>query len=367
VNPPSALELVGVEKSFARAPGGSCAGSSAGSAASAPACAGVSLRVERGEFFTFLGPSGCGKTTLLRMVAGFLAPDKGVIRLDGQDAADIPAEKRGVGMVFQNYALFPHMTVRQNIEYGLVIRKRTKREIRETADRYLEMTGLAGLGDRKTAELSGGEQQRAALARALAVEPRILLLDEPLSNLDARLRDRMRGELKALQKRLGVTTVFVTHDQTEALTLSDRIAVFDKGRLVQTGPPHEIYDEPVNAFVAGFIGETNLFPARIEGGQAILKGGLALGLADPHARGEYVSIRPQSVEASREPLDGVNCFAGVMLEERVQGVFTGFSVAVGDLVIQAAALNAPGRRLDVRPGDAVHIRLPMGAVRALPA
>ncbi len=349
-----ALELIGVEKSF----GGE------------PVCAGISLRVEKGEFFTFLGPSGCGKTTLLRLIAGFISPDAGEIRLDGQDAARIPVEKRGVGMVFQNYALFPHMTVFQNIEYGLAIQKKTPTQIRTSVARLMDMIGLAGFGERRVDELSGGEQQRVALARSLAVEPRLLLLDEPLSNLDARLRDKMREELKSLQKQLGVTTILVTHDQTEALTLSDRLAVFHKGGVAQTGSPRDVYDHPANAFVAGFVGETNLFRAEIADGAARLPGGLILRLGDAAARGEYVSIRPQSVELSAAPKDGPDWRAAEFIEARVQGVFVSYAVRIEGTVFQAAALNEPGGRIDASPGASpgatVFARLSPDAIRVLP-
>jgi iron(III) transport system ATP-binding protein len=238
-----------------------------------PACTEINLDIQEGEFFTFLGPSGCGKTTILRLIAGFITPEKGSIFLGGKDITSLEPEKRDVGMVFQNYALFPFMTVRENIEYGLKIQKRPAGEIRKKTDHYLGMVGLEGYDHRQISELSGGEQQRVAFARSLAIEPQVLLLDEPLSNLDARLRDSMRAELSGLQKELGITTIFVTHDQTEALTMSDRLAVFSQGRCIQIGTPEQIYQQPANAFVAGFIGETNLFSLQPEGGQYFLENG----------------------------------------------------------------------------------------------
>lgn len=219
----------------------------------------VSLNIEKGSLFTFLGPSGCGKTTILRAIAGFLKVDEGQIYLGEKDITNIPPEKRGVGMVFQNYALFPHMTVYENIAYGLEIQKIAKKEIQKKVEKYLDLVKLNNYGNRKISQLSGGEQQRVALARSLVTEPKILLLDEPLCNLDAKLRIKMRHDIKSLQQKLGITTIFVTHDQEEALTISHRIAVFNSGKCIQVGTPNEIYSSPVNSFVANFIGDTNLF------------------------------------------------------------------------------------------------------------
>lgn len=201
------------------------------------ACADISLDIRQGEFFTLLGPSGCGKTTLLRIVAGLIAPDGGSILIGKQDVTDTPTEKRAVGMVFQNYALFPFMTVYENVEYSLKISRLSKAACRERVEKYLEMVQLSGYEKRQISELSGGEQQRVALARSLAMEPKVLLLDEPLSNLDARLRASMRIEIAKIIRNLGITTLFVTHDQTEALSMSDRIAVFNKGKCLQVGTP----------------------------------------------------------------------------------------------------------------------------------
>ncbi len=217
-----------------------------------------------GGIFHSLGPSGCGKTTTLRMIAGFYAPSQGRIHLDGKDVTEVPPQKRGTGMVFQNYALFPHMTVFENVAFGLQVRKISKPERKERVEQALDLVRLGGMGDRQIAQLSGGQQQRVALARALVIRPRILLLDEPLSNLDARLRDEMRSEILSLQRSLGITTIYVTHDQVEALSMSDRIAVFQQGSCRQIGTPEQIYNRPEDAFVASFIGETNLLPATVE-------------------------------------------------------------------------------------------------------
>jgi len=218
----------------------------------------ASFSIEEGELFTLLGPSGCGKTTLLRLIAGFYAPDEGEIRFDDRVVNAVPPHERGIGMVFQNYALWPHMTVSENVAYGLKLQKLSGDEIRKRVDGVLEKVKLAGLGGRYPGQLSGGQQQRVALARALVLNPRILLLDEPLSNLDAKIRIQVRAEIRKLQKELGITTVYVTHDQEEALTLSDRILVFNKGAILQVGPPKELYERPANRFVADFIGINNL-------------------------------------------------------------------------------------------------------------
>ena len=219
----------------------------------------ITLTVEPGEFFALLGPSGSGKSTLLRLIAGFNQHQAGELLVGGRDVTGIPPWKRNVGMVFQNYALWPHMTVARNVAFGLEARRLPRDEIRRRTEAALELVGLAGYGDRRPGQLSGGQQQRVALARTLAIEPQVLLLDEPLSNLDARLRLQMRQELLALHRRLGLTTIFVTHDQEEAMTICDRIAVMDHGVIQQVGTPVDLFDEPANRFVAGFVGSVNLF------------------------------------------------------------------------------------------------------------
>jgi iron(III) transport system ATP-binding protein len=218
---------------------------------------GISVNVEKGEFFTLLGPSGCGKTTLLRMIAGFHKIDSGTILFDDMIINNVPAHKRDTGMVFQSYAIFPHMTVRENIAYGLKARKVPKTEIKKRVDDALELVQITKLANRKPNQLSGGQQQRVALARAFVIEPSVLLMDEPLSNLDAKLRVQMRVIIKKLQRRLGITTIYVTHDQEEALAISDRIAVMENGNIMQVGIPSEIYKNPQNLFVAGFVGTSN--------------------------------------------------------------------------------------------------------------
>ena len=223
----------------------------------------VDLEIEKGEFFFLLGPSGCGKTTLLRTIAGFYRPERGRVFFDDRDVTDVPPEKRNTGMVFQNYALWPHMTVWQNVEYGLSMRNVTHGKRTERIHRALQMVRMEAYRDRSPNQLSGGQQQRVALARALVIEPDVVLLDEPLSNLDARLRLDMREQIQALHRGLGITMIYVTHDQKEALAMADRIAVMNAGRVVQSGAPRTLYSQPANRFVADFIGEINLISGRV--------------------------------------------------------------------------------------------------------
>jgi iron(III) transport system ATP-binding protein len=223
----------------------------------------VSLQVREGELVTLLGPSGCGKTTTLRMIAGFEFPSSGEIFLDGERLNDVPPNRRPTTMVFQNYALFPHMSVAQNIEYGLKIHRVGGKQIRERVEEVMRLVGLKGMGGRSPAQLSGGQQQRVSLARSLIMEPKVLLLDEPLSNLDAKLRESTRIEIRKLQRRLGITSVYVTHDQEEAMTLSDRVVIMHEGRIQQIGTPSNIYAHPANRFVADFIGKANFLEATV--------------------------------------------------------------------------------------------------------
>src|SRR5580704_12915636 len=225
----------------------------------------ISFEVHEGEFFSLLGPSGCGKTTTLRCIAGFETLSGGSIRMRGERIDDKPPHRRDIGLVFQNYALFPHLTVFDNVAFGLRLRRVSKEEIADRVDRILQLVDLAGMTTRFPAQLSGGQQQRVAMARSLVLEPRILMFDEPLSNLDFKLRLQMREELRNLQRRLGKTSIYVTHDQTEALALSDRIAVLSHGRIEQIGTPDEIYERPASVFVAEFIGSSNMLPVRIVG------------------------------------------------------------------------------------------------------
>jgi iron(III) transport system ATP-binding protein len=268
----------------------------------------LSLDIRDGEFVTLLGPSGCGKTTLLRLIAGFMAPDEGEIRVGAATlstpARVVPPERRGMGMVFQNYAVWPHRTVYENVAFGLEVRKVGKADTRARVAEMLELVNLSGLERRYPNELSGGQQQRVALARSLVVEPEILLLDEPLSNLDAKLRERMRWELKALQRRTGITFVYVTHDQTEAMALSDRVAVMHQGEIIQCGAPREVYTRPGNSTVADFMGLVNVLRGRViraagddslvaVGGDHPVRMALPLSLAEGQT--VSVAIRPESL------------------------------------------------------------------------
>jgi ABC-type Fe3+/spermidine/putrescine transport system ATPase subunit len=259
---------------------------------------GVSLDVAPGEFFTLLGPSGCGKTTSLRAIAGFVAPEAGDVLIGGARVNGVPPHRRRVGLVFQNYALFPHRTVRQNVAFGLRMQRTPADEIRRRVDEALALVQLPGYGDRYPRQLSGGEQQRVALARALVTRPAVLLLDEPLGALDKKLRDHMKIELKRLQRDVGVTTIYVTHDQEEALTMSDRVAVMRAGRVEQVGAPREIYETPATMFVAGFIGNTNLLAGKSGGGAAVECGGvtvLTAGGAPAPGAAVTIAIRPERI------------------------------------------------------------------------
>jgi iron(III) transport system ATP-binding protein len=264
----------------------------------------LSLDIEPGTLVTLLGPSGCGKTTTLRMIAGLEQASAGRIEIGGRDVTALPANERNVSMVFQSYALFPHMTVADNVAYGLVASGLRKREAREKAADGLALVGLAGYGERLPSELSGGQQQRVAVARALVVEPQVLLLDEPLSNLDARLRRRVRTEIRELQQRLGFTAVYVTHDQEEALAVSDKVVVMHQGRVAQEGAPRALYEEPASAFIADFIGEANVVPCdvlAVEDGRARVR--IGSGERDVPGRGiapgpAKLAIRPHALSLS---------------------------------------------------------------------
>ncbi len=294
----------------------------------------VSLQIEGGEFFSLLGPSGCGKTTTLRVIGGFVYPTTGEVSINGEIMAEMPPYRRPVNTVFQNYALFPHKTVAQNIAFGLQMKKIAKSEILDAVERSLDLIQLPGYGDRKPSELSGGERQRVALARALINEPTILLLDEPLSALDLKLRKQMQLELKALQRKVGITFVYVTHDQGEALALSDRLAVMNNGRILQVGTPSEIYDSPRNRFVADFIGISNFLEGMLISESEILlttepplKIATAPNSAVPLNTPVTVAIRPERFDLRTTPLPDIpNFLPGVIQDESYLGTTLQYTV-----------------------------------------
>ena len=265
----------------------------------------VNLNFEKGHFITFLGPSGCGKTTLLRMIAGFYEPDEGEILLNGKNIEKVPPYDRNTAMVFQEYALFPHMNVFDNVSYGLRVKKKSRDEIEKRVKQALALMQLEGMEKRFPNQMSGGQQQRVAVARALVMNPEVLLLDEPLSNLDAKLRENVRVELRQIQQKMGLSTIYVTHDQSEALSMSDAIVVLKDGIVHQVGTPQEIYFEPKTAFVADFIGTTNLISLKGESGNQVAYGGTVFTSSNPVKEGsEYVaSVRPESAGLSKNPVE----------------------------------------------------------------
>jgi len=314
---------------------------------------GLSLDVKARELFFFLGPSGCGKTTILRLIAGFLEPDQGEIYFDGRAMTSIPAHRRNAGMVFQNYALWPHMTVEENVAYGLEVRRikggQRKRRVREA----LEMVRMAEFSKRHPSELSGGQQQRVALARALVVEPDVILLDEPLSNLDAKLRLEMRGEIKRVHRETGITTLYVTHDQKEALSMAERVAVMSMGRVEQVGKPYDIYRHPKNEFVADFLGEANFFPGRmveISAQGVVLETAFGRFLSESRPTGltkgarVLLSIRPEAISINPDS-PGPNLLEAHLSEATYLGEVAQYIFRAKNLEIKASALNPSGEIL----------------------
>jgi iron(III) transport system ATP-binding protein len=311
----------------------------------------INLEVKQGEMLTLLGPSGCGKTTTLRCIAGLEKPDDGDIVIDGKPMLSqgfIQPSKRGIGMVFQNYAVWPHMKVYNNIIYGLKIQKVPRERIRERAQQVLELVGLSGLEERYPGQLSGGQQQRVALARALVGNPKVLLLDEPLSNLDAKLREKMRFEIKSLARRMGITSVYVTHDQAEAMVISDRIAVMESGNVVQVGTPQDIYKEPANRFVADFIGTMNFMPGEVvqvlqKSGEVYVRTEFSEKMlcqssnmtATTPGKEVYASIRPEDVEVFTEaPQESQNLYQGTIAHKAYLGNFLYLFVNINDTMIR---------------------------------
>ncbi len=315
---------------------------------------GVSLGIKEGEFFTLLGPSGCGKTTLLRMIAGFNSIEGGDFFFGEKRINDVAAHKRDIGMVFQNYAIFPHLTVKENVAYGLKARKTPKAEMEQRVQEALELVQISHLADRKPNELSGGQQQRVALARAFVIEPSVLLMDEPLSNLDAKLRVQMRTVIKKLQRRLGITTIYVTHDQEEALAISDRIAVMKDGHIMQIGTPNEIYAKPQNPFVAGFIGVSNFLDCQVEtAGEGLAKVTIQdeltinIPVRKAYAGKAQISARPEQLFFSEEGMPGkilFSTFLGDFIEYEVE-LDNGQSLIVNEYTKDTTTVHADGERI----------------------
>jgi iron(III) transport system ATP-binding protein len=331
----------------------------------------ATFTIEEGELFTLLGPSGCGKTTLLRLIAGFYAPDEGEIRFGDRVVNDVPPHERGIGMVFQNYALWPHMTVFENAAYGLKLRKVAREQIASRIQAVLAKVHLAGLEGRYPGQLSGGQQQRVALARALVLNPKILLLDEPLSNLDAKIRIQVRAEIRKLQQELGITTVYVTHDQEEALTLSDRIAVFNQGRVFQVGPPKTLYERPANRFVADFIGINNLIEGTVQSANGALVVRTAIGELRANADARFkpgdrcvLSVRPENASLSEK---GENLLPGKVAFAAYLGNTLRYDVDVGQGLTVKADVRDPWHHQELPTGAPVSVGFAAASTVAIPA
>ncbi|MHB1305029.1 MAG: ABC transporter ATP-binding protein [Acidiphilium sp.] len=327
---------------------------------------GVSLDVRPGEFFTLLGPSGCGKTTLLRMIAGFETPDSGRILISGREMQAVPPHKRAVNTVFQSYALFPHLTVAENIGFGLRMRGVGRAERRKRVDEIMGLLQIGAFAARNPAQLSGGQRQRVALARALVNEPEVVLLDEPLSALDAKLRAELQVELMRMQKRLGMTFIFVTHDQHEALVMSDRIGVMERGRLLQVGPVLDVYEQPGSVFVAEFLGLSNIFPITSKGAGTIDTPFGPLAIAAAPGAHRTAMIRPEKIWLYSEagaPQGRPNMFAGTVCEAIYMGAATQYRVELaGGQIVLAYDTNNQAAERSWRPGESVAVELKPGNI-----
>jgi iron(III) transport system ATP-binding protein len=331
----------------------------------------VSLSIRDGELFTLLGPSGCGKTTILRLIGGFHQPEQGDILFGGRSVTSKPPYERNIGMVFQNYALWPHMTIRDNVAYGLKIKKLAGQQTPARVAKVLDMVNLKGLEERYPGQLSGGQQQRVALARALVLNPDVLLLDEPLSNLDAKIRVQVRAEIRKLQKELAITTIYVTHDQEEALTLSDRIAVVDHGKLQQIGTPRELYEKPENPFVADFIGTNNLIPGRVEGaadGQNRLEVRTEVGPLTCLNQGRLnpgdsciICVRPEtaSIDRSEKSEPGFNSIRGQVSFASYIGNAVRYDVEIRPQVIFKVDVQNPWNHHLFTIGETIFVHFPV--------
>jgi iron(III) transport system ATP-binding protein len=366
-----AMQAVGVVKSFNSAK------------STLVALDGVDLDVFDGEFLTILGPSGCGKTTLLRVFAGFENPDTGDVVLGGATITDVPPNERPLAMVFQNYALFPHLNVADNVGYGLKVAGVGKEERAERVDVALTIMDLSGLGERLPNQLSGGQQQRVALARSIVIQPQVLLFDEPLSNLDARLRDQMRSELRRLQRQLGITSVYVTHDQNEAMAMSDRIVVMNHGRIEQIGSPREIYEEPVSLFVANFVGQANVLEAAVESASdgsatAIVLGGRTTAKISGDLNGSSKAamvVRPESIELSPQEASsstaGRNALStrGTIRTAEYLGSSIHYTVELDDgtIILVTEHRGTAAASLPFQEGEPVEVWIPSTGARLVPS
>jgi iron(III) transport system ATP-binding protein len=354
--PAKSLEIIGLSKTYPMQRGHGV-----------PAVRDFTLTVAPGEFVTLLGPSGCGKTTVLRTLAGLEEPDAGEILLDGRSIVQLPAHRRRIGLVFQNYALFPHLSVFENVAYSLRIRKAIEDAIQAEVPAALHAVGMEGLGDRLPGQLSGGQQQRVALARALVMKPDLLLFDEPLSNLDAKLRVQVRGELRRLQKRLGTTAIYVTHDQDEAMSLSDRIAVMNAGQVEQVGAPQDIYARPASLFVASFVGQVNALAGHVTShsdGHAnveVLGHRYALSVEQTPPANVLVLARPEAIRLGRD-----TAHRGIVEDFEYRGDRIEYRIRVGDVLLIAIE-PALGHRGRVVAGDQVRFELAADALHLLPA
>lgn len=336
----------------------------------------INLHVQPGEFFALLGPSGSGKSTLLRLIAGFNRHRSGQLLIDGNDLSAIPPHRRNIGMVFQNYALWPHMTVWNNVAFGLVERKVKGQELKSRVQAALELVDLGAYGKRYPGELSGGQQQRVALARTLVIEPQVLLLDEPLSNLDRNLRVQMRRELLSLQRRLGITTIFVTHDQEEAMTTADRMAILNQGVVQQVGTPSDIYDYPDNLFVSRFVGTMNVLRTRLRQSGSRWRmeadgiGEIPLPVPPKATDGQHMAagFRPHAVHLAPSPIaqmEGVSWMHGSVERSEFLGEFTRYDIRVGTQTITVDQPHHAGMKLQ-EPGTPLAIGLPASQIRWLP-
>ncbi|MEP7111951.1 MAG: ABC transporter ATP-binding protein [Ilumatobacteraceae bacterium] len=347
--PGGQIELVNLTKTYDRA----------------PVLKGINLTIQRGEFFSLLGPSGCGKTTTLRLIGGFESADEGEVRIDDVDMVNVPPENRPVNTVFQSYALFPHLSVADNVGFGLRFQNASKAEVTQRVGDALELVRLTSFGKRKAHQLSGGQQQRVALARALVLRPKVLLLDEPLGALDAKLRKTLQVELRALHQDVGITFVYVTHDQEEALTMSDRLAVMNEGEIEQIGTPKDTYEEPASAYVADFLGVANLLPAVVSGPGRVVVNGAEHTADTAGISGQCtVLIRPERVLLSPLGNGQIEAVPAVVEQRIYVGAVTQVLLRLGEHKLQALVAN-DGSPLCGAEGETVDAYLPPGAIRVL--